>query len=109
MLSSFVGSVLFCFIFVPCFHVIDISIVSFVSFAVASLLYCLSHHLKERVHDSDPMGRDDSDSSVGPGIFSFTRRVFLVFLFSLLFVKSVSFGDGLAGLGPTERVGLELG
>ena len=60
-LFSFVGSL--CFIFVSYFYV---SFVLFLSFVVC-LLYCLSHHLQRRVHDSDPMGGHDSDSSVGPG------------------------------------------
>ena len=47
---------------------------------VACLLYCLSHHVQGRVHDSDPMGGHDSDSTVGPGYFSYTRRGFLLFL-----------------------------
>ena len=58
----------FCFLFL-CFkyYSIDLS----VSFVVVCLLHCLSHHLQGRVHDSDPMGGHDSDSSVGPGYFFF--------------------------------------
>ena len=43
------------------------------------LLYCLSHHLQGRVDDSDSMEGYDSDSTVGPGYFSSTRRGCLCF------------------------------
>ena len=72
-------SVLFMFHFCSCY----VSYVLFVSFVVC-LLYCLSHHLQGRVHDSEPMGGHDSDSTVGPGYFSSIRRGLLCF--ALLFV-----------------------
>ena len=57
----------------------------FVSFGFFLLLCWLSHHLQGRVHDSDPMGGDDSDSTVvgpaGPGVFFLPPSVF-----SFLFV-----------------------
>ena len=65
---SFVGS--FCFLLV-----LFLFFVSLVSFFC--LLYCLSHHLHERVHESD-------STAVGPGYFSSTRRGFR--FFSVLFV-----------------------
>ena len=71
---SFVGSL--CFVFDS---YLSVSFVLFLFFVC--LLYCLSHHLQGRVHDSDPMGGHDSDSSVGPGYFSSTRRGFLLFYF----------------------------
>ena len=69
---SFVGSLFyFCFLF--------FMLVLFCFFCC--LLYCLSHHPRGRVHDSYPMGGYDSDSSVGPGFFSSTRRGVLFFSF----------------------------
>ena len=63
---SFVDSL--CFVYVFFLFLILIFVFLFVSFVV-SLLYCLSHHLQWRVHDTDPMGGHDSDSFVGPGYF----------------------------------------
>ena len=52
------------------------------------LLYCLSHHLKGRVHDSDPIGGYDRGSTVSPG-YSSTRQCFLCSSFD--FFQSMCF------------------
>ena len=70
----------FCFLFL-CYNRFAL----FVSFVC--LLYCVSHHLQGRVHDSDPMGGHDSDSCVGPGYFFFFFHPsgFSFLFFSFLF------------------------
>ena len=66
--------------FYYCFLLLcDVFFVSFVVF----LLYCLSHHLQGRVHDYDPMGGHDSDSSS-----PFVLISLLEYLFALLLLLS---------------------
>ena len=80
---SFVGSL--CFVFDS---YLSVSFVLFLFFVC--LLYCLSHHLQGRVHDSDPMGGHDSDSSLGPGIFLPHVGVFFYFILFALWLIFVS-------------------
>ena len=51
---------------------------------VACLLYCLSHHVQGRVHDTDPVRGHGSDSSVGPGYYFFHPS-----RFSFLLLRSI--------------------
>ena len=75
-LFSFVGYFIFYFVSYYARFVLFLLFVVF-------LLYFLLHHLHGRVHGSDPMGVHGSDSTVGPGYFSSTRRGFLCFSFDL--------------------------
>ena len=88
-LSSGWRACLFTFVGPLCFYYVFLHICIFVLFVClfCFLLYCLSHHLKGRVHDSVPMRGHESVSTCRPGVFFFNPSGSLLFVW--FFFRSI--------------------